>query len=109
MILDHEKIARIKKALKFHKKGMSIPEIARQLKMNRNSVAKYLGILLISGQAGAKEYGISKVYTLSQRVPVSAMMGFSSDMIVMADKSGWIIHADDRLIRFAYIQRETLI
>ena len=53
MILDHEKITRIKTALKFHKKGMSIPEIARQLTMNRNSVAKYLGILLISGQVEA--------------------------------------------------------
>ncbi|WAC03996.1 MAG: hypothetical protein OS112_05830 [Methanoregula sp.] len=53
MILDHEKISRIKTAPKSHKKGMSISEIARQLKMNRNSVAKYLEILLISGQVGA--------------------------------------------------------
>jgi hypothetical protein len=92
---------------KFHKK-MSIPEIARQLNMNRNTVAKYPGILLIPGQVGAKKYGILKVYTLSRRVPVSAMMDFSSDMS-MVDKSNWIIHADARLIQFACIQRDTLI
>ena len=86
---------------------MSIPEIARQLTMDRNSVAKYLGILLISRKVESKKYGISKVYSLTQRVPVSAMMDFSSDMS-MVDKSSWIIHADDRLIQFACIQRETL-
>jgi hypothetical protein len=86
---------------------MSIPEIARQLKMNRNTDAKYPGILLIPGQVGAKKYGISKIYTLSRRVPVAAMMGFSSDMSIV-DKSGWIIHADDRLIQSACIPCETL-
>jgi response regulator of citrate/malate metabolism len=45
MILDQENIIRIKKALRFKSKGMSISEIASQLQMNRNSVAKYLEIL----------------------------------------------------------------
>ena len=31
------------------------------------------------------------MYTISQRVPVSAMVGFSSDMIVMINRDGRII------------------
>lgn len=50
MILEQEKIARIKNLLKFKPKGMSISDISHSLKMNRNSVAKYLDLLLISGQ-----------------------------------------------------------
>ena len=49
MILDYQKISRIKNALRFHSKGMSISDIAHQLRMNRNSVAKYLEILQIIG------------------------------------------------------------
>ena len=67
MILDQEKIARIKKILKVKPRGMSISEIALQLHMNRNSVAKYLEILLMNGEVEAKKLGTSKVYTVSQR------------------------------------------
>ena len=109
MILDQQNIARIRSALKFHPRGMNISEIAQNLKLNRNSVAKYLEILMISGQVEAKPQGTSKVYTLSQRVPVSAMMDFSSDMIVMIDQDGRIIQANDLFLKFAGLSREQLI
>ena len=109
MILDYQKITRIKNALRFHSKGMSISEIAHQLKMNRNSVAKYLEILQISGQADVKITGTSKMYTISQRVPVSAMVGFSSDMIVMINRDGRIIQVNDLFLLFTGVSREDLI
>ena len=80
MILDQEKIARIKNLLKFKPKGMSISDISHSLKMNRNSVAKYLDLLLVSGQVEMRSYGTAKIYFLSQRVPLSAMLSFSSDL-----------------------------
>jgi hypothetical protein len=88
---------------------MSISEIAQQLKMNRNSVAKYLEILLMSREVEGKTYGTSKVYTLSQRVPVSAMLGFSSDMIIMLDSEKRILQANDLFLQFAKVKREVLI
>jgi PAS domain S-box-containing protein len=109
MILDHEKIGRIRTALKFRPKGMSISEIAQQLKMNRNSVAKYLEILLISGQVEARTIGTSKVYTVSQRIPVSAMMSFSSDMILMIGSDGTILQANDTFLRFSGLTRDEVI
>lgn len=87
MILDHEKMARIKNALRFHPKGMSITAISRELKLNRNSVAKYLEILLMSGHVDARQFGMSKIYSITDRVPVTALMRFTSDMILMAGRS----------------------
>ena len=109
MILDREKIGRIRTALKFRPRGMSISEIAQQLKMNRNSVAKYLEILLISGQVEAREIGTSKVYTISQRIPVFAMMSFSSDMILMIGSDGKILQANDTFLRFSGLAGEEVI
>lgn len=109
MILDHEKIERIRNSLKFHPKGMSITELARQLKINRNSVAKYLEILLISGQVEATAFGTSKVYSLSRRMPVSAMMSFSSDMILMIQSEGTILQCNDAFLNFTGLSRDTVI
>lgn len=109
MTQDQEKISRIKNSLRFHSKGLSITEVARQLHMNRNSVAKYLEILHISGQADVKTHGMSKIYSLSQRVPISAMIGFSSDMILMVDDHHRILQVNDRLLRFAGISREDIL
>jgi len=109
MILDYHKISRIKNALRFHSRGMSISDLAQQLMMNRNSVAKYLEILQISGQVDVKITGTSKIYTISQQVPVSAMLGFSSDMIVMINRDGRIIQVNDLFLKFSGVSREDLI
>jgi PAS domain S-box-containing protein len=109
MILDYHKISRIKNALRFHSRGMSISDLAQQLRMNRNSVAKYLEILQISGQVDVKITGTSKIYTISQQVPVSAMLGFSSDMIVMINRDGRIIQVNDLFLKFTGVSREDLI
>ncbi len=77
MIPDSENISKIKKALMFQSKGMSISDIARQLRMNRNSVAKYLEILQGTGQVDVKSSGTSKIYFISPRVPLSAMLDLS--------------------------------
>jgi predicted transcriptional regulator len=49
-MLEENIITRIKILLQPHPKGLTITEISSRLKMNRNSVAKYLEVLLISGQ-----------------------------------------------------------
>ncbi|MDD1700695.1 MAG: hypothetical protein LUQ04_07870 [Methanoregula sp.] len=54
-------MSRIKNGLGSHSKGMSISDIAHQLRMNRNSVAKYLELLLISGHVDIKITGISGI------------------------------------------------
>jgi len=109
MILDQEKIARIKKILKFKPRGMNISEIALQLQMNRNSVAKYLEILFMNGEVEAKKLGTSKVYTVSQRVPVSGWISFSSDMIIIINPDGQVLQVNDSFLKFSNKISEEII
>jgi PAS domain S-box-containing protein len=109
MILDQEKIARIKKILKFKPRGMSISEIASQLHMNRNSVAKYLEILFMNGEVEAKKLGTSKVYTISQRLPVSGWIGFSSDLIIIINPEGQVLQVNDAFLKFCNKMSEEII
>jgi len=66
-------IERIKDLLFSHPEGMSITDIAGQLQMNRNSVAKYMDILQIQGAADGRKMGTSKIYYLSQRIPAFSL------------------------------------
>ena len=109
MILDHENIARIKNALRFKSKGMTISEIASQLQLNRNSVAKYLEILSMNGEVEAKKLGTSRVYTISQRVPISGWIRFSSDMIVIFTPEGQVVQVNDPFLQFCNITQEGII
>jgi len=95
MILDQEKIIRIKKLLKSRPKGLTISDISQVLKVNRNSIAKYLEILLITGQVEMRLYGNAKVYYLSQRVPVSSMLKFASELILVLDNEMKVVDIND--------------
>ena len=53
--LDQEKITRIKQVLKWRPRGMTISDLSSHMKLNRNLVAKYLEILLISGQVRCRK------------------------------------------------------
>jgi predicted transcriptional regulator len=75
-VLDQERGNLIKQMLKWHPRGMTISNLTTKMKLNRNLVAKYLDMLLISGQVEMMTVGVAKVFFLSQRVPVSAMLEF---------------------------------
>ena len=107
MILDEEKITKIKRLLKTKPKGLTISDISQVLKINRNSVAKYLEILLITGQVEMRAYGNAKVYYLSQRVPFSAMLRFASELILVVDSELKITDINDHFLSFFHADGET--
>ena len=109
MILDQEKITRIKRLLKSRPKGLTISDISTALKINRNSVAKYLEILLITGQVEVKVFGNAKVYYLSSRVPISSMLRFASELILVLDHEGRITDVNDNFLNFFEKKREDLV
>lgn len=109
MILDQEKITRIKRLLKSRPKGLTISDISQILKLNRNSVAKYLEILLITGQVEMRLYGNAKVYSLSQRVPISSMLKFATELILILDSDQKIIDVNDNFLAFFSIQKDSLL
>lgn len=109
MILDQEKITRIKKLLKARPKGLTISDISHTLKINRNSVAKYLEILLITGQVEMRMYGNAKVYYLSNRVPISSMLKFSSELILVLDSDMRVVEANDNFFSYFSVKKDDLI
>jgi len=109
MILDQEKITRIKRLLKVRPKGLTISDISYNLKINRNSVAKYLEILLITGQVEMKMYGNAKVYYLSHRVPISSMLRFANELILVLDEDMNVVEANENFFSYFPAKKEDLI
>ena len=108
-VLDQAIVDSIKWHLRSHKRGMTISDLSSKLKLNRNLVAKYLDMLLISGQVEMQVMGAAKVYFLSHRVPISAMLEFSSDYVIVLDAEQKIIQVNERVLALLSEKRETLV
>jgi PAS domain S-box-containing protein len=109
MDIDREGLSRIKELLKNNPHGMNVTEIARDIGMNRLSAAKYLEMLVISGHIDVKAFGSSKVFYLSQRLPISAMLSLSSDFIIILDKDLRVINVNDRFLEFTDMSRAEIL
>ncbi len=103
-----DEVVRIRDLLKDHPKGMTIEEISRLLPLNRTSTAKYLNTLLISGQAEMRTYGRAKVFSLTQRVPLSRLMSLSSDLILILDREQTVTYINDGFLEFLDQDRENI-
>lgn len=108
-VLDPAKVGRIKQNLRWHPRGMTISDLSSLMKMNRNLVAKYLDMLLISGQVEMQLMGAAKVYYISRRVPVSAMLEFASDLVIMVDDEQRIHWVNEQVPLLLDEQRDALI
>jgi len=95
---DAEASERIVRFLKGRSKGMTISEISRKLNITRNTVAKHLAGLQLSGQVELEVIGNAKVYRYAQRIPVSSFLKFSKDAILMLDGNQRIVQANDQLL-----------
>jgi len=91
-------LVQIKNLLKQNPEGMSVTDIAKALQKNKNTTGRYLDILLISGHVDMRTYGMAKVFTLSQRVPLSAMLSCSKDLIMVLDREFRIVDINDRFL-----------
>jgi PAS domain S-box-containing protein len=99
----------IKDLLKKNPKGMSVTDISKALSKNKNTVGRYLDILLISGQVDMRSYGMAKVYTISQRVPLSAMLSYSKELIMVLDTELRITDINDNFLKLLHLPREDTI
>lgn len=90
-------------------KGLTISEISQKLKLNRNSAAKYLEILLVSGQVETQSYGTARVFYLTHRVPISAMLSASADLVFTVDENNKVVFANDHFMNFFAIGKDDVI
>ena len=108
-VLDQPVVDTIKRHLRSHKRGLTISDLSSKIKLNRNLVARYLDMLLISGQVEMQVIGAAKVYFLSHRVPISAMLEFSSDYVIVLDTEQKIIQVNERILVLLSEKREALV
>ena len=107
---DYQKeLTHVKEVLRANPRGMTVTDISREININRNSVAKYLDVLLISGQVEMKRMGPAKAYFLSNRVPISAMLNFSSDCILVFDGQLRIVQVNDIFLDLINADRDDII
>ena len=102
-------ITLIKKGLTENPKGMTVTDISRKIKVNRNSVAKYLDIMRISGHVEMITFGPAKVFFPSRRIPIMDMLNYTSDYILVFDANLNITMANDSFLNFMKISREELL
>jgi two-component sensor histidine kinase/predicted transcriptional regulator len=107
---DHDEYLKtILDLFKQEPRGLSISDITRAIGLNRNSVSKYVNMLSISGRIEMKTVGPAKVYYLSERVPVSALIDFSTDLIVLLDEKLRIVSAHDHYLALAGSRKDQVI
>ena len=107
MMQDYQQeLVAIKDLLKQNPTGMSVTDISKALKKNKNTIGRYLDILLISGQVDMRAYGMAKVYTISQRVPLSAMLSYSKELIMVLDNEARITDINDNFLKLLQLPRE---
>ncbi|WP_292418176.1 PAS domain S-box protein [Methanoregula sp.] len=110
MMQDYQQeLGAIRDLLKKNPNGMSVTDISKALKKNKNTVGRYLDILLISGQVDMRTYGMAKVYTLSQRVPLSAMLSYSKELIMVLDDEFRIIDVNANFLTLLHLSREEAV
>jgi len=69
-----------------HAEGLKVKDIAAAVHLNRNAVAKYLGILHQQGQVDVCNRGKAKIYTISRRVPYAVLAEISLDCLLGLDR-----------------------
>ncbi len=108
MVLNREITTQIKSVLKDNPQGLSITDIVAAVDINRNTAGRYLENLLVSGQVDMRQLGMAKIYTLSQRVPVSAVLSISSELIMQLDKNLRFIFANEPFLSFLSVSSTDL-
>ncbi len=108
-VLDQERVDSIKKHLRWNPRGLTISDLTSKLDLNRNLVAKSLDMLLISGQVEMEVIGTAKVYFLSHRVPISTMLEFSSDYVIVLDTEQRILQVNEPVLTLLHEKRESLV
>ncbi|HDS63441.1 MAG TPA: PAS domain S-box protein [Methanofollis liminatans] len=98
---ERRELVAIRELLKKNPHGMSVTQIAEAIGMNRITVARYLDVMRASGQVEMEPYGQAKVFFLSRRIPVTAILDFFSDGVAALDKEGRIIDTNRKLREIA--------
>ncbi len=99
----------IMSTLRKNPRGMTIIELANSLDINRNTMAKYLDVLQIGGNVNSYKIGPAKIYTVSNRVPVQALLNLHDNGILLIDSSLHIISVNETFCEIVNLNRSDIL
>jgi PAS domain S-box len=101
--------AAILKALKYNPRGMTVTDISKKTGNHRNSTGRQLEILRAEGKVEVRQIGSARVYSLAQRVPLSAFLCFTKNFILIVDQDLSVVQANDQYISLSGFTKQELI
>ena len=104
-----DELTQVKELLRNHPQGMSVTEIASALGRNKHSTGRYLDILHAAGHVDLRTFGMAKVFTLSSRVPLSALLSYTTDLVLVLDRDMRIIQGNDPFFSMLEIQGSDIL
>ena len=103
-----KELSKITAILKENSKGMTVTDISHKMRTNRNSVAKYLDILLILGHVQMLTFGPAKVFFPSKRIPIKSLINFTSDSMILFDENLTITDVNQNLLNLLDLPEKSL-
>jgi PAS domain S-box-containing protein len=107
--MDKSFFEAIRKLLGQNPRGLHISDIASRLQSSRESVTKYLEVLEATGQVECHRYGTARAFCLARRVPASALLNLSSDLVCTLDTRRFLTFANQKFLDFFGLEREEVI
>ncbi len=98
----------IRELLRRHPKGLTIEEVSKKLALSRTTAAKYLNAFVLTGQADMRTLGSAKLFSLTQRVPLTNLLSLSSDMILILDDDLFIQQANEAFLGYFSQEKEAI-
>jgi PAS domain-containing protein len=94
MAQERETELRIKELLRKNRKGLTVAEIVTGVGISRSPVMKYLKVLEARGEVENLTFGNTRVFFPARRIPASALLNLSSDLVCMVDESLTLLSAN---------------
>ncbi len=106
---DGNEASSIFQILKPFPRGLTVTDVSKKLGYNRNLTAKHLEILTAEGKVEVRSVGQAKVYSVTQRVPLSAFLCFTKNMILILDTAMNIVQTNDQYLKVTGYAKKDLI
>jgi PAS domain S-box-containing protein len=101
--------AAILKALKYNPRGLTVTDVSKKVGNHRNSIGKQLEIMRAEGKVEVRQVGSARVYSLAQRVPLSAFLCFTKNLILIVDQDLNVVQANDQYLGLSGFTKQEII
>lgn len=108
-MVREDEIQRITNLLGENPGGLTIEQVSKQLSINRTTAAKYLNILIASGQIKKRNLGPAKIFTLAPHIPMSHFLNLWQDGIVVLSNDLVMQQVNDPLLQLLSLSRDDVV